>query len=934
MGGGQSHIYELPLEKDQYVHIVVQQQKIDVVLTVFGPDNLPRAEVDRPNGSIGPEAISVIADVKGTYRLKIRSLESKVSAGQYEVLCSEPRLTEPRDKKFIAAEAAVTEAERLRSSSTATSLATSIKKFDEAFNLWRELDEPYEEAIALYGRGWSNNLLCEYDEAITHFGEALLIMQTLHDDYGQAIALTGIAYCYMYLGEHKKALENFQSALELHQKLNNLRGKAATISGIAAIQTLVGREQEALVNYSESLQLRKQTGDRWNVALNLLGIGKTYSRMGKYDEALSYLNEALDSLRSLPSRAGEADTLKYIGWAYYEKKHDEEALSYFREAYSISQLVGDQKAEASTLYGMARVEYRQDNLFLAREHMDNALNIIETLRMKITSEQFRASFFATVQQYYDFYIDILMRLQQLHPTGSYAAEALQVSERGRARLLLDILAEARTDLRSGVDPALIINERAIQKQFNAKMDYHLRLQSKNTPPDQLAASRLDIEEAQKRYDEIEKQIRRQSPGYAALKNPVPLSLTEIQRQIIDPDTVLLEYELGDERCYLWAVTTDSVHSFTLPQGSPQIKEAARKMIEMLTDAGGTIRSFELAANNLTKMLLPEAAASKVRQKGRVLIVANGILQYLPFNALSLANPANRYTPLVAEHEVISLPSVSTLGVLRAQFGARKPAPKSVLVLADPVFTNQDQRIRNSWTTADAIMPASVNVAQAMNETAAQSDTELTQLFSLEDARIRAGVELLRLPGTRSEARAIQQLAPNATLALDFSASLATVTRPSVADYRIIHFATHGIALDSHPELSGIVLSLFDKQGQPQEGYLGLPTVYNMHIPAELIVLSACETGLGEEVRGEGLIGLTRGFMYAGTPRVVASLWKVRESATEELMKRFYTAIFRKGMRPSAALNYAEASMWKEQKWTPSDWAGFIFFGEWRLNRPL
>ena len=167
-------------------------------------------------------------------------------------------------------------------------------------------------------------------------------------------------------------------------------------------------------------------------------------------------------------------------------------------------------------------------------------------------------------------------------------------------------------------------------------------------------------------------------------------------------------------------------------------------------------------------------------------------------------------------------------------------------------------------------------------------------------------------------------------ALDFEASRATATSPELGQYRILHFATHSLLNNQQPELSGIVLSLVDKQGRPQDGFLRLYEIYNLKLEADLVVLSACQTALGKEIKGEGLVGLTRGFMYAGTPRVVASLWKVSDEATAELMKRFYQKMLKDGLRPAAALRAAQVSMLKEKPWTPAYyWAGFVLQGEWR-----
>jgi CHAT domain-containing protein len=167
-------------------------------------------------------------------------------------------------------------------------------------------------------------------------------------------------------------------------------------------------------------------------------------------------------------------------------------------------------------------------------------------------------------------------------------------------------------------------------------------------------------------------------------------------------------------------------------------------------------------------------------------------------------------------------------------------------------------------------------------------------------------------------------------AFDFAASRTTATNPQLSQYQIVHFATHGILNSKNPELSGIVLSLVDEKGTPQNGFLRLQDIFNLNLPAELIVLSACETGLGQDVKGEGLVGLTRGFMYAGSPRVMVSLWSVDDEGTSELMSRFYKKMLQAGQKPSAALRAAQIEMWQEQKWqAPYYWAAFTLQGEWK-----
>ena len=341
-------------------------------------------------------------------------------------------------------------------------------------------------------------------------------------------------------------------------------------------------------------------------------------------------------------------------------------------------------------------------------------------------------------------------------------------------------------------------------------------------------------------------------------------------------------------------------------------------------------------------------------KKRLLIVADGALQYVPFAALTMPEAKGRgdgatgrqgdggigkkeksrpvaprvsrpaaFTPLIVNHEIVNLPSASTLAVLRRDLAGRQPAAKTVAVLADPVLQADDARVKQAG-------------AGAKLETIRTPDSSIAGGAETDDLIRSAGesgaLSLERLPFTRQEAETILTLARDGKSykALDFNASRATATSPELAEYRIVHFATHGLINSQRPQLSGIVLSLVDEQGRPQDGFLRLHDIYNLRFGADLVVLSACQTALGKRVRGEGLVGLVRGFMHAGAPRVAASLWNVKDEATAELMKRFYEKMLKDGLPPASALRAAQVSMWKEKRWeAPYYWAGFALQGEWK-----
>ncbi|MDY7014527.1 MAG: CHAT domain-containing protein, partial [Cyanobacteriota bacterium] len=556
--------------------------------------------------------------------------------------------------------------------------------------------------------------------------------------------------------------------------------------------------------------------------------------------------------------------------------------------------------------------------------IEAALNIIESLRANVASSELRSTFFASKQDYYQFYIDLLMQRHDLDPARGYDAVALHASERARARSLLDLLAEANADIRQGVNPTLLEQERQLQLQLDAIEKRRVALYSSTPTAEQTARLERERETLISQYRELQGQIRANSPKYAALTQPQPLTLEEIQQNILDDDTLLLQYSLGEERSYLWLVGKNSFSSYVLPPGR-ELEAAARGFHQLLKNPRYNYR----LRRSLIRVLSPESAEAVpqisqmllgpvVEQLGnkRLVIVSDGALQYIPFAALPLPGTEDEQpVPLIADREIVHLPSTSTLGVLRQERAGRTPAPKQIALLGDPVFGPDDPRVT-----------AEPPVARGDGR-----DRGIDGLL-LDRAATTADVGLLRLPGTRREVEAIMALVPEAqrSQVFDFAANRDFATREQLSQYRIVHLATHGILNSTHPELSGVVLSLVDEGGNPQNGFLRLHDVFNLNLNAELVVLSACQTGLGREVKGEGLVGLTRGFMYAGAPGVLVSLWNVDDAATAEMMARFYRLLLREGKSAAAALRQAQLEMRTETEWkSPFYWAAFTLQGEWQ-----
>ncbi len=583
---------------------------------------------------------------------------------------------------------------------------------------------------------------------------------------------------------------------------------------------------------------------------------------------------------------------------------------------------------------------------MARDYHAKALALTESVRARIFDQGLRASYLAQRQDEYELYTDLLMQLHQQQPNGGHADAALEISERGRARSLLETLSEARVDLRQGVDAGLLAEDRKLGDRIRGKERERSLLIGNPSEAKQAEALAKEIGDLLNEYQSLQARIRAVSPRYAALTQPQPVTAAEIRTQELDSHTILLEFALGEKRSWLWAVTPEAITSYSLPPRA-EIEKSARKIYELLTARQpkngesdvqretritGADANLTVEARVLSQMLLG-GISDKLRRdwKGkRLLVVAGGALEYLPFAALPSPSSGQ---PLIVDHEVVNLPSASVLSAIRRETVGRQAATKAVAVLADPVFEANDPRVLVASRSSSARVLALNTRSGGEPQTASRHyiDTPLMRsVRSIQEANGRGS--LSRLPFSREEAAAVASLLPAKSFlkATDFRASRATATSGELSNYRIVHFATHGLLNSEHPELSGLVLSLVDENGKAQDGFLRMHEIYNLRLPAEVVVLSACQTGLGKEIRGEGLIGLTRGFMYAGAKRVVASLWQVDDLATAELMKGFYRGMLKDNLSVAAALRAAQIEMLTKKRWSPPFfWAAFVIQGEWK-----
>ena len=805
----------------------------------------------------------------------------------------------------------------------------ALKYYNQALSLLRKAGNKSGQAQTLNNIGSVYYSLGSKQQALKFFNQALPLMREVEDKSGQAQTLNNIGSVYSSLGSKQQALKYYNLALPLIREVEDKAGEAAIRNNIGSIYYSLGGKQQALKYYNLALSLFRKAGNKNEEAKTLNNIGAVYYSSGDKQQAREFYKLALLLMREVEDKTGQATTLNNIGFVHFDSGEKQQAIEKYSQALSLIREVEDKTGEATTLNNIAFLHRDNGNLQAALSNSKAAIDIIETLRTKVDSNDLRTSYFATQQHTYELHIDILMQLHKQNPSKGYDIQALNISEKSRARGLLELLTEANADIRKGANPGLLAEEKQLQQQIEAKEKLRLEIvndeKNKNDPIAQDAVKRLE-EEIQNHifeYKQLIVIIKQSNPQYAALKYPEPLNLNQIQQQL-DKDTVLLQYSLGEKRSYLWTVTPNSLDSHELPKRE-QIETAASKFKELLKKCESPLikcqelpaeqkakdfQEISQAATELSKLVFAPVAG-KLGKK-RLVIVADGALLEIPFAALSEPNQTN-YQPLLVNREIVNLPSVSAIAIHRNELKQRQTAPKTLAVLADAVFSNDDERVTGK---PPALAP----------------EMDLRDLTMRKAAKNYNRAGWGRLKGTRTEAEEILKLIPasDTLQAFDFDANYNWITNKQLKQYRFIHLATHGFANPDNPELSGILLSAVDKQNKPLDRVnLLLGDIFNLDWGADLVVLSACETGLGKGVPGEGLIGLTRGLMYAGAEHAVISLWQVDDKATSKLIPQIYQAILEKKASPATALRQAQLQMWQQKEWrNPYYWAAFTSQGEW------
>jgi CHAT domain-containing protein/Flp pilus assembly protein TadD len=978
----QGRTYGISLKRGQYLHLVAEQHGADVALALIDPAELELFRVDSPIGNQKAEQIFFVAPATGIYRVKVEDGSRGKHSGKFHLRIEEIRRANDKDRLHVKAERAFYIGKRQERSGQ---LLEARRSFAQAIDIWGRLRNKARQADAFFRLGairltshdWNGaieayrrcadlrvevrdqegkaetllgmalaseksgrlgeaegyfaqeldirsrvgndgdkkvsalynlariqQLRGKAEEALRNFNQVITACRSNGKAVLQSNALNGRGGVYASMGRSDLALDDFERALVLLDRTSSPRERASLLTQLAPLYARSGRTEKAIALIQEALKLRKEAHDLAGEGVTLTSLGEIYFQAERYDNARDAFQQAVGIFEAERDQEKQIRAMANLGVVHAIQDRPELALKILNEALPLARQGSNKPAEAALLYDIAYAESKKGNPITARARIDEAIEVMEALRSTTDRNDLRVAYFATREDLYGLKIRLLMQLHALRPRTGEDLEAFQTSERARARGLYEALANGRDGGGDKSAPVLSARYRAMRIDIN-KLDQQLRRPNLSAVERQVVEARLRELISGKEEAEARIHVR----GHSAFDPDLlpSLSLWEIQNRMLDRGTLLLEYYVGEERSFLWAVTQTSFRSHELQ--CPDLRELTQRVYESLARSEPLPRHEQPKAEDIVRLsrCLIEPVADLLG-KHRLLIVAHGALQRLPFSVLlepaTVAASGADHQPLVLRHELVHLPSVSVLAMLREQRSRRSRPTIFLSLVADPIYGLEDDRLPRD-VALDAWRRSSPDEPEPYN--------------------------FPRLRSSGEEAREIRALAQGRAveMALGFQVTREWVLMGRLENAQVVHFAVHGVLNEDHPELSALVLSQIDPQGRRLGGFLRAHELENLRLKADLVVLSACQTALGKDVRGEGLVGLTQGFLAGGASSLLVSLWKVDDRATMQLMKYFYHALIAEREPPAAALRRAQLRMQRDRHWRdPYYWSGFVLQGDW------
>lgn len=934
------------ITKSDEVIYRLQEQTGELLLATEGSDT-------RRLFFIAPERATLVLSLLGpagsAYRLEIKR----------------PRPANERAHQLIKAQDDLKQARELSKQFASWDRAQVL--FERAHTLWQEQGETTMAAITLAEWGIAERKHKQNWDAVDHLEKAIARLDLMQEPHLAATCRMWLANCYRALGYHHRGLTLTESVVVHARDHEDSLLLGSALNDLARMRQRLGYYHQTLALFEEANQIWTDLGRTNYLTTGLTNLGEYLSHLGLYELARDYFLKAMTQARPAGDSIVLADLYLYLGWNAYRQQQFKDAHADLQQALNLYQQNQNIYRQIIARERLAILLDAQGHLEAAQTHLDQAINLVEdkespldkanlsatmglfalkrkqyataiqlgkdvfsvgkklgnqplqrnglylqaqamaalnqplearallapivdhveSERQTLTGITLRGTFRADRHEFYDLYLQLCMELHQKHPQSGYEREALSLIERIRGRGLLEGMARTENN-----DMSLVQNLSELQHQISLKESERLQLskqQREGIKGQQLAKElrALMMDYDRTRYALVSPSMQ---PTGSILHEP-------IKHYALEKDSLLLVYALTEQQSYLWVVDGSNVQAFLLPS-QKEIRSLAWKYYRYVSDYPVRLReqARKKAERELANVLLEPLSKLNLEGKKRLVFMNDDILHRVPFAALRMPGQSKR---LVDQFELSTIPSMRIMQKREALLSQRSKAKKEIFILADPVFGANDPRLAGKTSNGS-------------------STNRILDLTRLE-----------RLPETEAEAHFIEKVfvgKPQKTVQ-GFTANLAEMASWRLQDYRILHFATHALPNAKHPELAGLVTTLVDQEGKPTHGFFHTHAIENLALTAELVVLSACQTA-GTPLEGEGLVGLSHGFLKAGARAVLVSLWNIDDAATRHLMTAFYEAMVREGDPPAEALRKAQRSMASIDTYqSPYFWAGFALLGE-------
>jgi CHAT domain-containing protein len=743
------------------------------------------------------------------------------------------------------------------------------------------------------------NNLGKYPEALENLEKSLEINRNLKAKSGIGDVLNQMGFVYSNIGEYSTAIEKINEAAGLMKEENNIIGLAGVYNHLGIVFQMSGRVEKASEYFNNSLKIYEENKDQINVVAVLSNLGTLSFDTKDYIKADEYHYKALQISRELKDKELEVNCLLNLANDQTLLGKMDEAMVNYKSGLEIAKSLNSPDLIWRLVAGEAEYYEKSGEYDKAVQLNDTALKILEGIRSTLLNEDQKVSFMARERFAFEDVIDMLSSFHEKDKSKGYDILAFQYAEQSKSRAFLDFLAESLANVREGANNELLKKQDEILVILTQEKQL-LEQESKSGQADQQKISELKakIKSSEEELNKNKNEIRSTNPRYADLHYPQPVSLQEAQALCLDKNIVILEYSVGDSSSCLWVMTQSAHQLFRLP-GRKSLQEQIESFRFALLNPDQTNNEFFTNGGYSLYQTLLKPAEPFLTKKSKLVLIPDGILNYLPFEVLLTDNKGigsgSLYSALpylVKKYPVSYVQSASVLNSLlsvQSELNPSDPANKNLVAFGDPVYENE----------TDSSHP-SANKYQRLE----YSGKEIENIASL----FKKG---------------------NTDIYLRSDATEENVKRDGeLKKFNYVHFATHGFIDETKPDFSSLVLT--QENNSEEDGFLQATEIFNLKMNADLVVLSACKTGLGKLVRGEGMVGLTRAFMYAGTPTVLVSLWSVSDASTATLMGEFYRNLVKEKLGKTDALRKAQLIMLKDEKFAhPFYWAPFVLVGDWR-----